>query len=265
MTKLLDGRELAGFIKERQAHLVRILRGKKIFPKLLILRDNSDPVIEKYISLKKSYGADIGVDVEDCLAQNIDSLKENIDSANKNTDISAIIVQLPLRDSEKTDKVLPLIAPAKDVDGLSKNGKFDSATATAINWLLAGYDINLSGKKIAIVGRGRLVGAPLATMFKNSGLNVSVLHRGSDLSTLRDFDVVVSATGIPHLIKSEFISPGTVLVDAGTASENGVLVGDFDDALRSRTDLGAITPRVGGVGPMTIATLFENVLSAAQP
>lgn len=264
MTKILDGRELAGFMKERQAHLVRSLRGRKIFPHLLILRDSDHPVIKKYVDLKIRYGEDIGVKVTDLCLENIDELLKNIDSANKNTDYSSIIVQLPLSDKDRTEEVLKTLAPKKDVDGLSGVGDFDSATATAINWLLAGYDINLDNKKIALVGRGRLVGAPLYKMFKKSGRNVTLFHRGSDLTELKNYDVIITATGVPHLIKSDYIKPSAVVVDAGTASEKGVLMGDVDDEVRARTDLLAITPKLGGVGPMTVATLFENVIFAAQ-
>ncbi len=264
MTKELNGRELAGFIKERQAHLVKFLKGQKIQPRLFILRDNDSPVIKKYVELKQRYGADIGVEVIDCLCRNTDELAQNIDLANQNTDCSAIIVQLPLKNIDSTDEIVQTIAPAKDVDGLSGKGNFDSATATAINWLLTGYDIDLAHSKIALVGRGRLVGAPLEKMFKNSNYDVTVFHRGDDLAQLKTFDLIITATGVPGLIKSEHIKPGAVVVDAGTASEDGVLKGDVAEEVRARKDLKAITPKLGGVGPMTVATLFENVIFAAQ-
>ena len=150
MVSELSGRELAGFVKERQAHLVRSLRGRKITPKLLILRDSDNPVITKYVMLKQKYGEDIGVEVEDFVAQNLEELKTKIIEANHDKTISGMIVQLPLKTADKdaTDEVVSLIAPEKDVDGLSGHGKFDSATATAINWLLAGYDIELDNAKI---------------------------------------------------------------------------------------------------------------------
>ena len=132
MVKELSGRELAGFIKERQAHVVRSLKGRKIVPKLLILRDSDNPVITKYVALKQKYGEDIGVIVEDFFAHNLDELKNKILEANSNPEISGMIVQLPLVDKNATDDVVKLIAPEKDVDGLSGNGKFDSATATAM-------------------------------------------------------------------------------------------------------------------------------------
>ena len=264
MVKELSGRELAGFVKERQAHLVRSLRGRKIFPKLLILRDSDNPVITKYVNLKQQYGEDIGVEVVDFFAKSLDEMKAKITEANTDPTISGMIVQLPLIDKDATDEVVSLIAPEKDVDGLSGNGRFDSPTATAINWLLAGYDISLDDKKIALVGRGRLVGAPLFRMFTNSNFQVELFHRGSNLEEIKNYDVIISATGVPHLIKSDYIKSGAVVVDAGTASEKGVLMGDVDEVVRARDDIFAITPKIGGVGPLTVSVLFENVIFASQ-
>ena len=262
--KLLDGKELAGYVKERQAHLAGGLRARKKPAKLLIIRDSDNPVIVKYVTLKKNYGEDIGVKVEDCLAENEDKIREAIARGNADPEISGIIVQLPLKTTDKTDELVKLIAPEKDVDGLSGNGKYDSATATAINWLIAGYGIELDNKKIAIVGRGRLVGMPLIKMWSNSGYNVTVFHRGDDLNELKKYNVIVTATGVPHLITNEMVSSDTVVVDAGTASEGGVLVGDIEESIRERADLAAVTPRIGGVGPLTVSVLFENVINAAN-
>lgn len=256
--KILNGRELADFIKERQFLTVRGMTKK---PKLLIIRDSDNPVIVKYVNLKKEYGEDIGVLVEDFLAKSSDEIRERILAANADDTISGIIIQLPILEREKTDELTSLIAPEKDVDGLSGNGNYDSATATAINWLLAGYGIDLAAQKIALVGRGKLVGAPLFKMWTNSGFDVTVFGRGDDLSSLKNFSLIVSATGVPGLITSEMVAPGTIVVDAGTASEDGVLVGDVAEAVRERTDLSAITPRTGGVGPLTVACLFEHVIN----
>lgn len=256
--KILNGRELADFIKERQFLTVRGMTKK---PKLLIIRDSDNPVIVKYVNLKKEYGEDIGVLVEDFLAKSSDEIRERILAANADDTISGIIIQLPILEREKTDELTSLIAPEKDVDGLSGNGNYDSATATAINWLLAGYGIDLAAQKIALVGRGKLVGAPLFKMWTNSSFDVTVFGRGDDLSSLKNFSLIVSATGVPGLITSDMVAPGTIVVDAGTASEDGVLVGDVAEAVRERTDLSAITPRTGGVGPLTVACLFEHVIN----
>ena len=255
--KVLNGRELAGFIKERQAAQVKNLEKK---PKLLIIRDSDNPVIVKYVGLKIAYGEDIGVEVEDYCAKNSEEIAEKIRSANVDPNVSGIILQLPILEKAKTDELTNLIAPEKDVDGLGENAKYDSATATAINWLLAGYDIKLAEKKIAIVGRGKLVGAPLFRMFTNSGYLVDLFHRGSDLTDLRNYDIIITATGVPGLISNDLVKPVAVLVDAGTASEKGVLKGDVAEEIRSRTDLTAITPKIGGIGPLTIAALFDHVI-----
>lgn len=256
--KILDGAELAGFIKERQAQTVRTLKNP---PKLVILRDSDNPVITKYVSLKKRYGEDIGVEVVDIVAQP-EQLTDVIAKYNQDPETHGIIVQLPLTDPKQTDQIVQKICSSKDVDDLTGAHNFDGATATAINWLCAGYNIDLQNAKIAIVGRGKLVGAPLIRMWQNSGYDVTVFGRDGDLSKLVDFDIIVTATGQPHLIKTEMVKPGAVVIDAGTASEDGVLVGDVDEIVRARQDLAAITPIRGGVGPLTVSALFDNVLIA---
>lgn len=272
MVKELNGREIAGFVKERQSRVVKSLKSQKIFPKLVIIRDSDNPVITKYVNLKKRYGDDIGVEVVDEFVENptLEKLQETVKKAGEDESVSGIIVQLPLTNPDWVNDVTSLIPAKKDVDGLAKyDGReneriFDSATATAINWLLGGHNIDLEGKRIAIVGRGKLVGGPLIRMWTNSGYSLEVFHRGSDFSKLKDFDIIVTATGNPHLITSEMIKSGAVIVDAGTASEGGHLVGDISDEIRERNDLGAITPKIGGVGPLTVTVLFEDVLRAAQ-
>jgi len=259
--KILSGSEIAGYMKENQARQARSLRAKKVIPKLIILRDSDNPVIAKYVQLKRRYGDDIGVIVEDWHRAD---LAQAVKEANDTSDAHGIIVQMPLKNFAKTDEIIKLVAPEKDVDGLTGKGEFDSATATAINWLLGGYDIKLDEAKIAIVGQGRLVGSPLTVMWRNSGYDVTTFHKGDDLNKLEEFDVIVTATGVPHLIKNTMVKSGAVLVDAGTASEGGVLVGDVDDEIRNRSDLTAITPKKGGVGPLTVTALFEHVLIAAK-
>ena len=255
--KSLNGRELAGFIKERQVHQVRAMSKK---PKLLIIRDSDNPVITKYVQLKIKYGEDIGIEVEDYLAKNTDDIAQKIHQANDDPTISGIIIQLPLIDKTKTDQLCNLIAPAKDVDGLGEHAKFDSATATAINWLLTGYDIKLTNQKIAIVGLGKLVGAPLYKMFTDSHYDITGFDINSDLTKLNQYDIIITATGVPGLISNSMLKPGASVVDAGTASEDGVLKGDLKEEVRSRTDLSAITPKKGGVGPLTVSCLFDHII-----
>ena len=257
----LNGSELAGFIKERQAKQVRALRQAwHINPRLAIVTDVENPVIEMYMRLKQRYGADILIDVEIHRVPAGGAL-EVIQELNNRDDVQGIILQLPISNSDQTDELLESIREDKDVDGLRKRAIFQAATPTAISWLLAGYGVDLKNKKVAIVGRGRLVGAPLEKMWLKSGVDVTVFEKGDDLSQLINYDIIVSATGVPELIKSQMIKTKTVVVDAGTASENGKIVGDVSEEVRQRNDV-IITPKKGGVGPLTVSALFDNVITA---
>lgn len=263
--KILNGSELAGYIKERQAKQVRALRQSwRVIPRLAIVRTVDNPVIDTYVRLKGAYGADIAVEV-DVYDPSDSELLEQIEKLNHDENVHGIIIQLPLADISQTDTAINAVAPEKDVDGLGDRSLFTPATAMAVNWLLVGYNIELSGKKIAIVGNGRLVGAPLAKLWKSSGFDVSVYDSQTiDLTEdLQVADVVVSATGVSGLIKSNMIHEGAVVVDAGTASDGGNIVGDVAAEVRERSDL-TITPAKGGVGPLTISALFDNVINAAR-
>lgn len=259
--KLLNGSDLAGFVKERQAKQVRALRqAHGIFPRLAIVTNVDNPVVDVYMRLKKTYGADILVDVEIHRTETDETLGI-IEELNDRSDVQAIIVQLPLKNTDQTDEVMSAVDPAKDVDGLHPDSHFDAATPIAINWLLAGYGIDLAEKKVALVGYGRLVGRPLHKMWQNSGIDADIFEKGDDLSILKNYDVIVSAAGAPNIISSSMVKQGAVVVDAGTSSEGGVVRGDVSLEVRQRQDL-TITPEKGGVGPLTVAALFDNVINA---
>lgn len=263
--RILNGREIAGFIKERQAHEVRGLRqARGVAPKLAIVQCKDDPVIDTYVRLKKRYGADILVDVEEHKIEQNEAA-DLIERLNNDTSVHGIIVQLPLADDSQTDQIINLVAPEKDVDALGSRAVFMPATPNAILWLLAGYNIELRGKKILLVGRGKLVGAPLERVLKGQGLEVeTVTEETKDLSSRTlSSDIIITATGVPSLITSAMIAPKTVVVDAGTASESGKIVGDLAPDVYLRDDL-TITPTKGGVGPLTVCALFENVILAAK-
>jgi methylenetetrahydrofolate dehydrogenase (NADP+)/methenyltetrahydrofolate cyclohydrolase len=221
MKKLLNGSDLAGFIKERHARQVRSLRAQKIIPKLAIVQLNHD---------KSVHG---------------------------------IIVQLPLTDASQTDDIVNLVAPEKDVDALGKNAEFEPATPNAILWLLAGYNISLAGKKVLLIGKGKLVGAPLEKIFKNSGVDVAVIEGPTERlpKATAEADIIISAANTPEILHADMVKPGAVIVDAGVAGED--LKGNVVDDMYDRDDI-TITPQKGGVGPLTVCALFENVLRAAQ-
>jgi bifunctional protein folD len=271
--RFLNGAELRDFIKERQAKQVRALRQSwRVFPKLVIFYSSKSPVTETYMRLKEKYGEDILIEVERRKVD-VELMKEEIQKANLDENVHGIIVQLPLENKSgeklsknETEAILSEISKEKDVDGLN-GSDFIPATAQAINWLLAGYNISLEGKKVAIVGQGRLVGAPLSKMFEKSGVMVSKFDEFNNeemVKTLKDFDVVITAVGKPGLITSETLKSKAVVVDAGTASEGGEIKGDVSDEVRkNRKDL-TITPIKGGVGPLTVASLIDNVIIAAR-
>jgi len=261
---MLNGAELAGFIKERQAKQVRALRqAHHIQPKLAIVQVKDDPVINTYVRLKQQYGQDIQIEVEVHRIEQ-SKIEETLKKLNHDKSIHGIIVQLPLENIKDTERVVNLVDPQKDVDALGRKAKFEPATPMAIMWLLSGYNIELKNKKILLIGRGRLVGAPLEISLKNSGHNVEVVERDiKDLSDhTRQADIIITATGSPAILRSDIIKENSVIVDAGVASESGKTVGDLADDVYERDDL-VITPKKGGVGPLTVCALFENVIRAA--
>jgi methylenetetrahydrofolate dehydrogenase (NADP+)/methenyltetrahydrofolate cyclohydrolase len=263
--KELNGSELAGFIKERQAKAVRGLRQQwQTIPKLAIVQTKDDPVINTYVRLKKNYGADILIDV-DVFRVNQTDAKKTIENLNQDDTVHGIIVQLPLDNPEETDEILNLVSPDKDVDALGKTPNFEPATPMAIMWLLAGYDVKLDGKKIVLVGQGKLVGAPLYEQLLEANYDVVVANRDTDNLevVIRSADIIITATGSPAIIYPEMLKPGAVVVDAGVASEDGKTVGDLHPTVYARDDL-ILTPTKGGVGPLTVCALFENVITATR-
>lgn len=262
--KFLNGSELAGFIKERHARQVRQLQTLKVIPKLAIVQVKDDPIINTYVRLKQRYGADIGVSVEirKCLQEDVPRLLQKL---NKDTSVHGIIIQLPLTRPEQTDSIVNLVDPDKDVDALGKDAKFQPATPMAILWLLAGYNIELSGKKVLLIGKGKLVGAPLEKILKNSGVGVTVIDKPSKELTevAQNSEVVIAAANQPSILHASMIRPATIIVDAGVAGEEGEIVGNVADDVYQMKDI-TITPKKGGVGPLTVCALFENVIRAAQ-
>ena len=263
--RILNGKELSEYITERQARQIRTLRLQyKIIPKLAIVQTIDDPVIDTYVGLKQGYGEDILADVAVYKIDQSD-LIATIQSLNEDDTVHGIIIQLPLADPSLTEQAVNTVVPGKDVDGLGEGATLTPATAMAIDWLLAGYNVDLRDRHIVIVGNGRLVGAPLAKLWRTAGLDVAVLDDQTEnlANEVRKGQVVITATGVPGLITTQMLQPGAAVVDAGTASEGGKLVGDVAEDVRERTDL-SITPKRGGVGPLTVTALFDNLILAAR-
>lgn len=264
MVRELNGAELVSFIKERQAKQVRMIRqAHGIIPRLIILMTpHASGPSGVYVRMKQRYAEDIKI-VVDIEVSESSEMKNRIMIHNADPSVQGIIVQLPIDDTTLTDEIVNSISPDKDVDGLGMHAKYPSATADAVNWLLAGYGVDLNGKKIAVVGQGRLVGAPLTAMWRASGYDIEAVDIDTEdiNGILKAADIIVAAAGSPRVIRSEVVKNGAVIVDAGTTTENGVVVGDVDDAVRERNDV-MMTPKKGGVGPLTVALLFDHLIQS---
>lgn len=265
MKKELNGQELADFVKERQAKAVRgLIQEWKVQPKLAIIRTNPAPVVDSYMRIKTTYGEDIMIDV---VVHDIvqDEAHKTIEMLNNDESVHGIIVQIPLPDRSQTTDILNAVSAEKDVDGLAEQTVFDAPTPVAISWLLAGHNIDLRDKRIVIVGQGKLVGQPLARMWEVSGYDVEVADKTTDnLADLtRSADVIVSATGVPGLITADIVSEDTLVIDAGVSTDSNGLVGDVAQSVRDMPSI-TITPIKGGVGPLTVTALFENVITATR-
>jgi len=263
--KLLFGSELAGYIKERQAKQVRALRQSwGVIPKLVILKTHYQRASDKYIEKKLEYAQDILIETE-VITCSMDDIQDTIKRLNNDKSVHGIIVQLPISDSTKTDEIVNMINPKKDVDGLGLESNFTPATALAIDWLMAGHNIELKGKDIAIIGQGRLVGRPLYKLWEGQGLKVRVFRKSDEkgLKEIDQPDIIIGASGSPGIITEAMVKPGCVVIDVGTTELGGKLVGDVSEQVRQLENI-YITPTIGGVGPLTVSALMDNVIISAK-
>lgn len=263
--KILNGSDLASYIQERQLGQVRALRqAHGVIPRLAIVRTNPDPIVDSYMRLKQNYGNNIGIEVDVHTIDQSEALA-TIAKLNDDPSVHGIIVQIPLPNPKQTDEILNAVIGTKDVDGLATQTSFDAPTPVAINWLLAGYNIDLRAKNLVIVGHGRLVGKPLAKIWATSNLQVTIADKATDnLAELTSqADVLVCATGVPGLITASMVKPEAIIVDAGVATDSNGLIGDVAGDVRELPNI-IITPEKGGVGPLTVCALFDNVIRSAQ-
>jgi methylenetetrahydrofolate dehydrogenase (NADP+)/methenyltetrahydrofolate cyclohydrolase len=278
---LLDGKATANAVRAELARRVTALETRGVKPGLRILQVGSDPASSIYVASKVKASAKTGIDARvEQLAENasLAAIAETIGGWNRDAAVHGFIIQLPLPREIDAHDVLTLVNPAKDVDGLSpaslgalSAGRpgFMPATPSGIIELLLRNGITIPGARVVIVGRGELVGKPLASMLLLRGergdATVTVCHsRTKDLSSVcRTAEILVVATGQAGLVTGSMVSEGVVVVDAGTNSIGGKLVGDVDfESVAAKAS--AITPVPGGVGPMTVAMLLANTVRAAE-
>lgn len=263
--KLLKSKELVLAIKQRQAQELEDLRKvSDVQLKLAIIVTVDHPAINVYMRKKQKYGNRLGIDV-DLHRVGQAEVAALLAKLNNDPAVNGIIIQLPLERPEETEALTSLVAPEKDVDALGPNAVFEPATPLAILWLLEGYDVNLMDKHVVLVGRGKLVGRPLKRMLEERGVSVSVISRDTKdvKAEMLKGDVIITATGSPGIVRADMVKPGAVVVDAGVAGEAGKTVGDVAPEVYERDDL-TITPARGGVGPLTVCALFENVINAGK-
>lgn len=277
--KIINGKDFANkklsMLKNFRAELI-----KK--PCLTIITVGNNPASEIYVRnkqkcceqlnidcivVKKNYDCDIECDAIE------DDLKKTIYSLNQDDKVTAIMIQLPLPTGINEDRILDCISPLKDVDGLTdvnmgKLAKFESdgirpCTPKGIIDLLKCNDIDLTGKEVVIVGRSNIVGKPLAMMFLAEDCTVTVCHSYTTnlAQQTRNADILVVAVGKPKFITKDMVKPGAVVVDVGINRVDGKIVGDVSPDVAEVA--GYMTPVPGGVGPMTVSCLMENVLNIA--
>ncbi len=252
--KLLDGRTAAGFIKQRH---IQIVAGLETQPRLAIVRSKDNEAGDKYLGMKRAYGEDIGVAV-DLNVETLGSMPDRIRQLSQDKSVTGILIQMPVGTDEEAEGLLRLVEPTKDVDGLTPDSPFETGTPKAIIWLLAAFNIDILGN-IVVVGQGRLVGKPLADRLEGAGHKVvrcDVNTKDLKAETLKA-DLLFTATGVPNLITADMVKSGAVVVDAGSPHN------ELDQSVYDRDDL-TLSPNPGGVGPMTVAALFDNLLIAAQ-
>jgi methylenetetrahydrofolate dehydrogenase (NADP+) / methenyltetrahydrofolate cyclohydrolase len=275
--KILDGKVLAarirGEVKERVARLAE--RG--VTPGLAVILVGGDPASQVYVRAKHKAAAEAGVATFDHNLPATTSQAELLDlvaTLGNDPRVHGILVQLPLPPQIDATAVLDAVPPEKDVDGFHPDNigrlaqarpRFVAATPKGCMHFLAESGIELRGARAVVVGRSNIVGRPMALLLINASATVTVCHsQTQDLpGEVARADVVVAALGRARAIRGEWIKPGAVVLDVGiTRGDDGKLIGDVDFA-GAVERASAITPVPGGVGPMTIACLLENTVSAA--
>ncbi|MBU0762980.1 MAG: bifunctional 5,10-methylenetetrahydrofolate dehydrogenase/5,10-methenyltetrahydrofolate cyclohydrolase [Candidatus Altiarchaeota archaeon] len=274
MTVILDG---TGVSKKIRTQLKRKASKLNVKPCLAAVIIGEDHASKMYVSMKEKACFEAGFKSKVIRLGGKTSeytLLKKINSLNCDKSVHGILVQLPLPKHIDADSVFQSIDPSKDVDGftpvsmgklMAGDESMVAATPKGVMMLLDEYRIKYEGKEVVLVNHSTVVGKPLAMLFLNRLATVTVCHvKTKDLkSHTRRADILVSATGVPHLIKADMVKKGAVVVDVGVAKKDGKTVGDVDFE-KVKNKCSYISPVPGGAGPMTIAALLQNTLLAAK-
>lgn len=277
MGTIIDGKKIADVILENLKNRIDKLKSDNIIPTLAVIIVGNNQASEIYVrnKVKMCDKLEIGSKIIRCdndISEN--DLINIIIELNNDSNIHGILVQAPLPKHLDALKIFNVIKNEKDVDGfnthnvgaLSLNMEgFVPCTVKGIIKLLDYYNIDITAKNIVVIGRSNIVGKPLANYLINHDATVTVCHsKTRDLSTITNHaDILISATGKANLIDASYVKDGSVVIDVGINRDNDKLCGDvnFDEVSKKAS---YITPVPGGVGPMTIAMLMENVIEAAE-
>lgn len=278
MAKLLSGKAVSARVKEELKKEAAVLTAEGTKPGLAVVIVGDDPASKVYVANKEKACAELDFYSEKH-ALPADTTEEDllalIDRLNNDSKIHGILVQLPLPDHLDDKIIINHILPEKDVDafhpinvGKIMIGDFDfvPCTPAGVMELIKESGVSADGKECVVIGRSNIVGKPMSMLLLHQNGTVTMCH--SRTQNLPDVtcraDILVAAVGIPKFVKADMVKPGAVVIDVGMdRDENGKLCGDVDFA-EVEPIAGAITPVPGGVGPMTIAMLMRNTLTAAK-
>lgn len=269
--EIMNGKELSIQIEEE---IKSSIKSCMIRPSLAVIQIGDNEASNTYIRNKEKACEKVGIyfrhfKFDDTTPEL--TIINKIKELNNDEYVNGIMIQLPIPDKYNEKRLLNTIINTKDVDGLTDintgrliNGRksITPCTPLGIMTLLSNYKVNLEGKDVVIVGKGRLVGKPLMGLMLNEGATVTVCHsRTKDLKKYtKDADIIIAACGVKGLITGDMVKPDVIIVDVGINVENGKLYGDVDfDSVKDKASL--ITPVPGGVGPMTVAMLLKNVVA----
>ena len=289
MGTLIDGRTIAETIHQETQIRIDALRARGIQPGLAFVRVGEDPASKVYVGMKERMGARLGIkSATHVLPQATTALelKRLISQLNDDDQIHAILVQAPLPNHIDSAAIFSCVSPHKDVDGfhpinigklmLGDPSGFVPCTPAGVHELLIRSAIPIAGSDVVVLGRGNIVGKPMATILiqKSPTANATVTlchsHSRNIAEHCRRADILIAAMGVPLFVKADMVKPGAVVIDVGvnrilepTAEGGSRLVGDVD-FVNVQPIAGRITPNPGGVGPMTIAMLMRNTVRAAE-
>ena len=278
MAEIINGKKLAKEIREDLKIKCDKLKEKGIKPKLAVVMVGNDKASQVYVRNKSKVCEEIGIEfVEHLLEENIEQkvLIELLERLNKDNNVHGILLQSPIPAHLDINEAFRTIAPEKDVDGFNpvnvgklclNQDTFVSCTPYGIMKMFEAYNIDLTGKNVTIIGRSNIVGKPLIQCCLNKNATVTVCHsKTKDLKKhTQNADIVIAAIGKSKFVTSDMIKQGAVVIDVGiNRSDDGTLTGDVDyENVYNKASY--ITPVPGGVGPMTIAMLMNNVIKACS-